>query len=66
MYNYRYVRHNKCVGGRATKEIDGKTYCYGLYDCETEETTEECKKCPRLVDNNEEQIVAGCKQEDEG
>ena len=61
--NYRLVHHNKCPGGRATTEIDGNTYCFGLYDSATEETTDKCRKCPRLVDNNEEKIVAGCKQE---
>lgn len=54
----RYVHHNKCSGGHAFDEIDGKTYCLGMTDpyYEDEVYIDECKKCPRLLKNNEEQI----------
>ena len=54
----RTVRHNKCTGGRAFDEIDGKTYCLGQVDPMFEDTVycDECKKCPRLLENNAEKI----------
>lgn len=57
MSKYRYVHHNKCSGGRAIEEVDGKTYCYGLLDLYYEyKFCDECLACPRFIDNNDEQI----------
>lgn len=60
----RYVHHNKCAGGLATEEVDHKTYCLGLIDpyFEMEVFAPECKKCPRLVHNNEDKIDEYIKQ----
>lgn len=54
----RIVRHNKCKGGRAFDEIDGKTYCLGRVDLYFEDTVycDECKNCPRLLENNAEKL----------
>lgn len=54
----RYVHHNKCTGGNAFDEIDGKTYCLGLVDPMFEDTVycDECKNCPRLLENNAEKL----------
>lgn len=32
---------------------DNRVFCYGLYDCMTEELTRSCKDCKALVDNAE-------------
>ena len=53
---YRYVHKNKCKGGIAVDEVNGKTYCYGRLDYETEEIDSQCKECPRLVNNCYEEI----------
>lgn len=55
---YRYVHHNKCSGGHAFEEIDRNTYCLGRIDLyfEDEVFIDECKKCPRLLENNEEKL----------
>ena len=54
----RHVHHNKCTGGRAFDEIDGATYCLGNTDSYFENTVycDECKNCPRLLDNNVEKL----------
>ncbi len=54
----RYVHHNKCAGGHAFWEVDNKIYCLGRVDAafEVKVFADECKKCPRLLDNNEDKI----------
>ena len=54
----RYVHHNKCAGGHAFEEVDHKIYCLGRVDAafEIKVFADECKKCPRLLDNNEDEI----------
>jgi hypothetical protein len=54
----RYVHNNKCDGGHAFEEVDRKTYCLGRVDAAFEDKVfvDECKKCPRLLDNNEDKI----------
>ena len=54
----RYVHHNKCAGGYAFEEVDCNIYCLGRADSYYEDIVfvPECKKCPRLLDNNEDQI----------
>ena len=61
MTNYRYVHHNKCSGGHAF-EAHGTTYCLGQTDAyfEMEVFIDECKKCPRLLKNNEDKIEEDC------
>ena len=56
------VHNNKCKGGHAFDEVDGKTYCLGRTDSYYEDTVylPECKKCPRLLENNKEKIEAYC------
>ncbi|MBO7430438.1 MAG: hypothetical protein J6U56_05435 [Spirochaetia bacterium] len=58
----RLVHHNKCSGGHAFDEVDGKTYCLGQTDAsyENEVFVPECKKCPRLLKNNEVAINEFC------
>ena len=59
----RYVHHNKCSGGHAFDEIDGKTYCLGMTDPYYEDDVYiyECQRCPRLLKNNEEKLEAYAK-----
>lgn len=47
----RYVHHNKCKGGYAIDEVDGKTYCYGRIQKGYDDIVyvDECVRCPRLV-----------------
>lgn len=54
----KYVRRNKCTGGKAFEEIDGNIYCLGQTDAAYEDVVyvPECKKCPRLLSNNDEKI----------
>ena len=54
----RYVHHNKCAGGHAFLEVDNIIYCLGRVDAafEVKVFADECKKCPRLLDNNEDKI----------
>ena len=54
-----WVQHNKCDRGHAIEEVDGNIYCFGMTDAMFEDTVylPECKKCPRLLANNEEQIA---------
>lgn len=54
----RYVHHNKCAGGHAFLEVDNIIYCLGRVDAafEVKVFTDECKKCPKLLDNNEDKI----------
>ena len=54
----KYVHHNKCDGGHAFEEVDHKIYCLGRVDAafEVKVFADECKKCPRLLDNNEDKI----------
>lgn len=61
----KYVHYNKCTGGHAFDEIDGKTYCLGQTDAyyEDEVYLSECKKCPRLLKNNEDKIEEYAKEE---
>ena len=56
--SFRYVHHNKCAGGYAIDEVDHNTYCWGRADPYYEELVfvPECKKCPRLIYNNEDKI----------
>lgn len=51
----RYVHHNKCKGGYAIDEVDGKTYCYGRIQKGYDDIVyaDECTKCPRFVENFE-------------
>lgn len=60
----RYVHHNKCKGGKAIDEVNGKTYCFGRvylgYDYIV--YVDECKNCPRLVYNCEEEIEKWIKE----
>ena len=60
----RWVHHNKCTGGHAFDEVDGKTYCLGQTDpyFELEVFVDECKNCPRLMKNNEEKIDKHCER----
>lgn len=45
------THHNKCDGGYAIRETrpdgESKVFCYGRIDFQTENTTEECKACPK-------------------
>ena len=54
----RFVHHKKCKGGHAFEEIDHNVYCLGRTDAyfEDEVFLSECKKCPRLLKNNEDKI----------
>jgi hypothetical protein len=54
----KWVQHNKCRKGRAVEEVDGVVYCFGILDGMYEDTVyrEECKRCPRLLANNEDKI----------
>lgn len=54
----RMVHNNKCTGGNAFDEVDGKTYCLGQTDPYYEDVVfvPNCKKCPRLLKNNEDKI----------
>ncbi len=47
----RYVHHNKCKGGYAIDEVDGKTYCYGRIQKGYDDIVyvDECVRCPRFV-----------------
>jgi hypothetical protein len=56
--SFRYVHHNKCDGGYAIEEVDHNTYCLGRADSYYEDVVlvPECKKCPRLIYNNEDKI----------
>lgn len=54
--NYDYVVHNKCKGGKAFEDMvwdDGecyrKVFCIGIEDAETDELSDKCKECPRLL-----------------
>lgn len=60
----KWVHHNKCTGGHAFDEVDGKTYCLGQTNSAYEETVfiPECKKCPRLLENNIDKIDEYCKR----
>ena len=60
----KYVHHNKCDGGHAFEEVDHKIYCLGRVDSafEVKVFADECKKCPRLLDNNEDKIDECIKQ----
>ena len=62
--SFRYVHHNKCAGGYAFEEVDHNTYCLGRADSYYEDVVfvPECKKCPRLLDNNEDKIDEYIKQ----
>jgi hypothetical protein len=53
--NEKYVHHNKCEGGKATVETDGKTYCCGRVDAKYEGYVylNECIKCPRFLYKDE-------------
>ncbi len=53
MSKYRYVHHNRCQGGTAFEEVDGKVYCLGRIDSMYEDIVyiDECKHCPRLLAN---------------
>lgn len=64
MSKYKYVHHNKCKGGHAVEEIDGKTYCYGRVDAmyDFELYTRECQDCPRFFGNNEDKIEEWIKE----
>lgn len=64
----RWVHHNKCSGGHAFDEVDGKTYCLGRTDAyfEDEVFISECKKCPRLLKNNEKEIELFCNNPRQG
>jgi len=56
--SYRYIHHNKCSGGRATREVDGKDYCLGLLDMAYEyKFCDECLECPRFINNNIDRIA---------
>lgn len=52
------IHYRKCLGGNAFEEVDGKTYCLGRTNPAYEDIVylQECKKCPKLLDNNTEQI----------
>jgi len=60
----RYVHHNKCDGGYAIDEVDHNTYCLGRADSYYDGIVlvPECKKCPRLIYNNEDKIDEYIKQ----
>lgn len=40
-----------CKMSRTVKETDGNTYCYGTYDCMTDEPIEQCRVCKAFVNN---------------
>ena len=54
----RFVHHKGCKGGNAYDEVDGNTYCLGLRDMMFEDIVycNECKECPRLLQNNEDKL----------
>lgn len=58
MSEYRYVHHNKCHGGRAIEEVNGKVYCYGRIECGYDDIVymSECEQCPRFIRRFEEEI----------
>lgn len=60
----RYVHHNKCKGGHAVDEVNGKTYCLGRADLGYYDIVyiDECKNCPRLVHNCEGEIEKWIKE----
>ena len=60
----KYVHHNKCAGGHAFEEVDHKIYCLGRADAafEVKVFADECKRCPRLIYNNEDKIDEYIKQ----
>lgn len=60
----RFVHHKKCKGGHAFEEIDHNVYCLGRTDdyFEDEVFLPECKKCPRLLKNNEDKIEEYAKE----
>ena len=59
--SFRYVHHNKCAGGYAIEEVDHNT---GRADSYYEDIVlvPECKRCPRLIYNNENKIDEYIKQ----
>ena len=56
--NNRFVHFRDCQGGFAFDEVDNETYCLGLQNLMYEDIVycQECKKCPKLLANNEEKI----------
>lgn len=60
----RYVHHNKCKGGHAVDEVNGKTYCLGRADLGYYDIVyiDECKSCPRLVHNSKKEVEKWIKE----
>ena len=52
------IHHKKCSGGNAFEEVDGKNYCLGQTNPAYEDIVflPECKKCPKLLENNTDRI----------